>query len=71
MNQSFSMEPATVIDNSIKRKCAQQQHVPPCEVEEMTKEQQTVVERYREQQVVVERYREQQDVESKSTWKGP
>ena len=34
------MEPATT----------SKQHVPPCEVEEMNKEQQAVVDRYREQQ---------------------
>ena len=54
-NQSFNMEPATVTDN--KRKCVR--HVPPCEVEEMTKE----------QQAVVARYREQQDAKSKSARK--
>ena len=48
MDQSFNMEPATVTGSIIKRKCVQ--HVPPCEVEEMTKEQQAVVARYREQQ---------------------
>ena len=58
--QSFKVEPATVTDSSIKRKCVQQQHVPPCEVEEITKE----------QQAVVERYREQQAAKSKSAWKG-
>ena len=63
MNQSFNMEPATATDSIIKRECVQQLHVPPCEVEEMTNE----------QQAVVERYREQQDVKSKSTHstKGP
>ena len=63
LNQSFNMEPATVTDNIIKRKCVQQQHVPPCEVEEMTKV----------QQAVVARYREQQDAKCKSTHspKGP
>ena len=73
MNQSFNMEPTTVTDSIIKRKCVQQHHVPPCEIEEMTKEQQAMVERYREQQAVVERYRERQDVKSKSTHstKGP
>ena len=60
MNQSFNMEPVTVTDSIIKR-CVQQQHVPPCEVEETTKE----------QQAVVARYREQKDARSKSTWKGP
>ena len=59
MNQSFNMEPATVIDS--KRKCVQQRHVPPCEVEEMTIE----------QRAVVARYRAQQDAKRKSTWKGP
>ena len=61
MNQSFNMQPATV--SIIKRKCVQQQHVPPCEVEEMTKE----------QQAVVAGYREQQDAKSKSlhSTKGP
>ena len=43
MNQSFNMGPAAVTGS--KRKC-----VPPCEVEEMTKEQQAVVDRYLEQQ---------------------
>ena len=59
MNQSFSMKPATVTDSTIKRKCVQQ-HVPPCEVEEMTKE----------QQAAVARYREQQNAKSKSARKG-
>ena len=35
-------------------------HVPPCE--QVTKEQQAVVERYRKQQAVVGRYRKQQAV---------
>ena len=48
MDQAFDMEPATITDR--------QQHVPPCEDEEMTK-----------QQAVVDQYREQQtDVKSKS-----
>ena len=57
------MEPATATDSIIKRKCVPQQHVPPCEDGEMTKE----------EQAVVERYREQQDVKRKSTHptKGP
>ena len=52
MDQSFSEEPATVTGS--------QQHVPPCEDEEMTEEQQAAVEQYREQQAVIDRYREQQ-----------
>ena len=59
MDQSSSEEPATVTGS--------EQHVPPCEEEEMTEEQQAVVEQYREQQAVTDRYREQQtDVKSKS-----
>ena len=58
MNQSFNMEPTAVTD--CKRKCVQQ-HVPPCEVGEMTKE----------QQAVVARYREQQDAKSRLSWKSP
>ena len=56
MDQSFNMEPATATDS--KRKCVQ--HVPLCEVKEMTNE----------QQAVVARYREQQDAKSRSM-KGP
>ena len=67
MDQSFNMGSPTTADS--KRKCVQ--HVPPCEVEEMTKEQQAVVERYRKQQAVVDRYSKmQQDAKIKST-KGP
>ena len=49
VDQSFSEEPATVTGS--------QQHVPPCEDEKMTEEQQDAVEQYREQQT---------DVKSKS-----
>ena len=58
MDQSFTMEPATVTDSK--------QHVPPCEVEELTKEQQAVVEGYRKQQAVVDRYPEQRGAKRKS-----
>ena len=50
------MEPAT----GSERKYGQQQHVPPCEVGEVSKE----------QQAVIARCWEQQDVKSKSARKG-
>ena len=50
MYQSFNMGLPTTTDSK--------QLVPPCE--QMTKEQQAMIERYRKQKAVVDRYREQQ-----------
>ena len=43
MNQSLNMKPAV------------KAHVPPCEGEEMSKEQQAVLDRYRERQTAIDR----------------
>ena len=45
-NRSFIMKPAA------------KAHVPPCDSGEMSKEQQTIVNRYRKQQAAIDRHRE-------------